>query len=110
LPAAFAQAKKRAMLHINDLTYRLGGRLLIDHATVALPTGARVGLVGRNGAGKTTLFRLIANEISPESGSISVPRQTRMGRVEQEAPGGAQTLIDFVLEADKERAALLVEA
>ena len=59
------------MLHINDLTYRLGERLLIDHATVALPTGARVGLVGRNGAGKTTLFRLIAEEISPESGAIS---------------------------------------
>jgi ATP-binding cassette, subfamily F, member 3 len=98
------------MLHINELTYRLGERLLIDRATVALPTGARVGLVGRNGAGKTTLFRLIANEISPESGSISVPRQTRMGRVEQEAPGGGQTLIDFVLEADKERAALLEEA
>src|SRR5579863_3966767 len=98
------------MLHINELTYRLGERLLIDNATVALPTGARVGLVGRNGAGKTTLFRLIANEISPESGSISVPKRTRMGRVEQEAPGGAQTLIDFVLEADKERAALLAEA
>ena len=31
------------MLHINDLTYRLGERMLIDHATVALPTGARVG-------------------------------------------------------------------
>src|SRR5450432_1287350 len=98
------------MLHINDLTYRLGERLLIDRATVALPTGARVGLVGRNGAGKTTLFRLIANEISPETGSISVPKLTRMGRVEQEAPGGTQTLIDFVLEADKERAALLEEA
>ena len=98
------------MLHINDLTYRLGERMLIDHATVALPTGARVGLVGRNGAGKTTLFRLIAGEISSETGSISIPRQTRMGRVEQEAPGGEQMLIDFVLEADKERAALLDEA
>jgi len=98
------------MLHINDLTYRLGERMLIDHATVALPTGARVGLVGRNGAGKTTLFRLIAGELSSETGSISIPRQTRMGRVEQEAPGGAETLIDFVLGADKERAALLDEA
>ncbi len=98
------------MLHINELTYRLGERLLIDRATVALPTGARVGLVGRNGAGKTTLFRLIANEISPESGSIAVPRRARMGRVEQEAPDGPQTLLDFVLEADRERAELLREA
>ncbi len=98
------------MLHINDLTYRLGERLLIDHATVALPTGSHVGLVGRNGAGKTTLFRLICGEISGESGSISIPRQTRIGRVEQEAPGGAQALIEFVLDADAERSALMGEA
>ncbi len=98
------------MLHINDLTYRLGERLLIDKATAALPTGAHVGLVGRNGAGKTTLFRLICGEISGESGSISIPRQTRIGRVEQEAPGGAQALIEFVLDADAERSALMGEA
>ena len=58
------------MLHINAITYRIGERLLIDSATAALPTGARVGLVGRNGAGKTTLFRLIRGEIEPEAGSI----------------------------------------
>jgi len=98
------------MLHIRDLTYRLGARLLIDHASAALPAGARVGLVGRNGVGKTTLFRLIAGEIAPESGSISLPKRVRLGRVEQEAPAGEQSLIDFVLEADKERAALLAEA
>ncbi len=51
------------MLHINDLSYRIGERLLIDHASVAIPTGAKVGLVGKNGAGKTTLFKLIAGEI-----------------------------------------------
>jgi ATP-binding cassette, subfamily F, member 3 len=98
------------MLHLNDLTYRLGARLLIDHATVALPAGARVGLVGRNGAGKTTLFRLIAGEIAPETGSINLPKRARFGRVEQEAPAGPQSLIDFVLAADKERAGLLAEA
>ncbi|MGZ5812715.1 MAG: ATP-binding cassette domain-containing protein, partial [Xanthobacteraceae bacterium] len=45
------------MLALTDLTYRIGGRTLLDHATVALPAGAHVGLVGRNGTGKTTLFR-----------------------------------------------------
>ena len=99
------------MLHINDLTYRLGERLLIDHATVALPTGARVGLVGRNGAGKTTLFRLIAGEIcAGERLHLHAQGRRGIGRVEQEAPGGPQTLIDFVLDADSERAALLAEA
>ncbi len=98
------------MLHVNGLTYRLGERLLIDNATVALPTGSRVGLVGRNGAGKTTLFRLIRGELSPEGGSVFTPKDARLGSVEQEAPGGAQALIDFVLEADVERASLFVEA
>ncbi len=98
------------MLHINDLIYRIGPRLLFDSATAALPDRARVGFVGRNGAGKTTLFRMIAGEIDPEGGSILLPRRARLGRVEQEAPGGPGTLIDFVLSADLERAALLAEA
>lgn len=91
------------MLTINDLTYRLGDRLLFDRAGVFLPGRARTGFVGRNGAGKTTLFRLIAGEISPETGSISLPTRTKLGRVEQEAPGGKTSLIDFVLSADVER-------
>jgi ATP-binding cassette subfamily F protein 3 len=98
------------MLTINDLTYRLGDRLLFDKAGVALPTRGRAGFVGRNGAGKTTLFRLIAGEIAPESGTISVPARSRLGRVEQEAPGGPTKLIDFVLAADLERASLLERA
>jgi ATP-binding cassette subfamily F protein 3 len=98
------------MLHINDLSYRIGPRLLIEHATVALPEGAKTGLVGRNGAGKTTLFRLITGEATPETGSIAVPRNTRIGQVAQEAPSGEESLIDVVLAADSERAALLAEA
>jgi ATP-binding cassette subfamily F protein 3 len=98
------------MLQVTDLTYRLGPRLLFDSASVLLPERARVGFVGRNGAGKTTLFRLIAGEISSEGGTIYIPRGAKMGRVEQEAPGGEGKLVDFVLAADVERAALLEEA
>lgn len=98
------------MLSISDLTFRLGARLIIDRATTALPNGARVGLVGRNGAGKSTLFRLITHEIAPEAGEISLPRNTRLGRVEQEAPAGAESILAFVLAADAERTALLHEA
>jgi ATP-binding cassette, subfamily F, member 3 len=98
------------MLHLNELTYRLGPRVLFDKATVALPERARIGFVGRNGAGKTTLFRMIAGDLSADSGAISLPKQMRLGRVEQEAPGGPTTLVDFVLAADIERAALLTEA
>ena len=98
------------MLQVTDLTYRLGPRHLFDSASVLLPERARVGFVGRNGAGKTTLFRLISGEISSEGGTIYIPRGARLGRVEQEAPGGDGKLVDFVLAADTERAALLDEA
>ena len=98
------------MLHINDLTYRIEGRLILDSATAAIPTGHKVGLVGRNGAGKTTLLRLLKAEIAPDDGSITTPKTARIGHVAQEAPGGDDSLIDWVLAADHERAALLEEA
>jgi ATP-binding cassette, subfamily F, member 3 len=98
------------MLHINDLSYRIEGRPLFDKATAGIPSGHKVGLVGRNGSGKTTLLRLIAGELSPDAGSINVPRATRIGAVAQEAPGGLVSLIDFVLAADQERTRLMAEA
>jgi ATP-binding cassette subfamily F protein 3 len=98
------------MLQISDLTYRLGPRLLFEGTSAMLPERSRVGLVGRNGAGKTTLFRLITGEIAPEGGTIVLPRRARLGEVEQEAPGGETSLLDFVLAADEERSALFAEA
>ena len=97
------------MLSISDLTYRIGDRLILDHAGAALPSRARVGLVGRNGAGKSTLFKLVQGEIASESGEVSMPRGVRIGAVAQEAPSGPETLVEVVLAADTERAALLAE-
>ena len=98
------------MLTLNDITYRLGERLLLDKASAFLPTGSRVGLVGRNGTGKTTLFRIITGDLSPEGGNVALPRGMRIGGVAQEAPGGPETLIEVVLAADTERATLMKEA
>ena len=48
------------MLLIRDLTFDSWGRRFFDHATVSLPVGAKVGLVGRNGVGKSTLSANLA--------------------------------------------------
>jgi len=98
------------MLHINGMTYRIGGRLLLEDATVAIPEGHKVGLVGRNGAGKSTLFRLILGELHSEAGSVSLPRHARIGTVAQEAPGGPESLIEMVMAGDSELTSLLSEA
>ena len=98
------------MLHINGLTYRIGGRLLLEEASVAVPEGHKVGIVGRNGVGKSTLFRLILGEIPAESGTVTLPRNAKIGTVAQEAPGGPESLIDTVLAGDAELSALTAEA
>ena len=99
-----------AMLVIDDLSVRIAGRPLIDHASAHIPTGARVGLVGRNGSGKSTLFRAIAGEIAAEHGSVQLSPRCRIGRLSQEAPDGPESLLEIVLRADEERIRLLAEA
>ena len=98
------------MISISDLTVRVAGRLLIENASVSIPDGMKAGLVGRNGAGKSTLFRVLTGALAPETGTVSLPKRARIGQVAQEAPGTEDPLIDIVLAADKERAALLAEA
>jgi ATP-binding cassette, subfamily F, member 3 len=98
------------MLNIANMTYRIGGRVLLEDASASLPTGHKVGLVGRNGTGKSTLLKLILNELNPESGEASIPRNARIGTVAQEAPGGKETLLEVVMAGDIERTQLLAEA
>jgi len=98
------------MLRLSDISYSVEGRPLFEGASVTIPTGHKVGLVGRNGAGKTTLFRLIRGELTLDGGDISVPERARIGGVAQEVPGNEVSLLNTVLAADTERAQLMTEA
>ena len=98
------------MLNITGITVRLGGRTIIDGATAKLPPKGRIGLIGRNGAGKTTLIRVLTDLLEPDSGTVEMPRGTRLGYIAQEAPAGLTTPFETVLAADTERAALLIES
>ncbi len=98
------------MLHINGLTLRVGARVLLQDATVALNKGERVGVVGRNGSGKSTLLKAIAGEFPIDGGAVSLPRGETVGLLRQHAPEGEESLLEVVLAADKERGALLAEA
>ena len=98
------------MLSLTDISYSVEGRPLLEAASANIPAGHKVGLVGRNGSGKTTLFRLIKGELALEGGVIGLPSRAKIGGVAQEVPSSDTSLLDTVLEADTERAALLAEA
>jgi len=98
------------MLTISGITVRLGGRVILDRATAAIPPRGKVGLIGRNGAGKSTLVKAIIGEIEPDEGEVEMPRQSRLGYIAQEAPAGTATPFETVLAADAERTSLLAEA
>jgi ATP-binding cassette subfamily F protein 3 len=94
------------MLTISDLTYKIGGRTILDDCSVSIMDNWRVGIVGLNGAGKSTLFKLISGDLKPDGGKISFSKSQRMGMVRQDIPETDTCLLDLVLEANEEMAEL----
>tara|TARA_R110002096_G_scaffold416576_1_gene619184 strand:- start:51617 stop:53515 length:1899 start_codon:yes stop_codon:yes gene_type:complete len=98
------------MLQISGLTYRIAGKLLLENASVTVPAGHKIGIVGRNGAGKTTLYKLILGELESDDGQIRIRKSAKVGQVAQEAPGGPETLLETVLASHAEMVSLQTEA
>jgi ATP-binding cassette subfamily F protein 3 len=71
------------VIKINQLSKSYFARELFADVNLQMNAGERLGLVGRNGHGKTTLFRLILGQEEPDSGEITIPRNYRIGHLEQ---------------------------
>ena len=72
------------MLKIQNLSFSIQGRPLFENASAVIPTGHKVGIVGRNGSGKTSLFRLIRGEWGPTQVKLII-LHFRVGGVDQKA-------------------------
>jgi ATP-binding cassette subfamily F protein 3 len=94
------------MLRIENLVFDAWGRRFFDSASVAIPSGMKVGLIGRNGVGKSTLFKLVVGDLVPLSGEILLPKAAQIGSVDQEHPATPTSLLDTILAADTRREAL----
>ncbi|MDC9701777.1 MAG: ATP-binding cassette domain-containing protein [Alphaproteobacteria bacterium] len=98
------------MLHIENITYRIAGRILLNQATVTINEGIKAAIVGRNGTGKTTLLRIINGDLQTETGSIRLRKNVKKGSIAQITQGDEISPIETVLTADTEREALFAEA
>lgn len=75
-----------ALLSVSDLSMRLGGPQLLDGVSFSIERGERVCLLGRNGDGKSTLLNILAGDLSPDAGTISMSRNTIVAMLPQVVP------------------------
>jgi ATP-binding cassette subfamily F protein 3 len=72
------------LLTATNIFVQYGDRVLLDHINLVIKNKDKVGLVGRNGAGKSTLLKILASEISPHEGTITMPAEGTMAFLHQE--------------------------
>ncbi|ACL24543.1 ABC-F family ATP-binding cassette domain-containing protein [Chloroflexus aggregans] len=72
------------LLNANNLSKYYGAELIFHEVSFQIARGEKVAIVGMNGAGKSTLLRIIAGHETPDSGSLSLARGTRVAYLAQE--------------------------
>jgi len=82
------------MIQFDRVGLSFSGHILFQDASFTLQKGERCGLVGRNGSGKSTLFRIINGEMEPDKGAISIPKNYRIGYLQQHIHFTKPTLIE----------------
>jgi ATP-binding cassette subfamily F protein 3 len=88
------------MIKLSNISLQLGGKPLLDQATVSINPGERIAVIGANGTGKSTLFRVLQGDISVDQGECQVPGGWRLSHMAQEITEVDRTALDFVLDGD----------
>lgn len=71
------------VIEMNNVSKQFGNRQLFENVSFSLPRSGIIGIIGPNGAGKTTLFRLILNQLEPDSGSVEIGDSVKISYVDQ---------------------------
>ena len=97
------------MIFFTDLILKRGLNTLLENTSATIHTGQKVGLVGKNGCGKSSLFALLKNELQPEGGEVSLPKNWAISWVNQETPALDISAIDYVIQGDREYTQLMAQ-
>jgi ATP-binding cassette subfamily F protein 3 len=73
------------LLSVNAVSKAFVMKTVLNNVTLTLQLGQRMGLVGVNGSGKSTLLKIIAGEMQPDSGSVTLMKGARVGVLTQHA-------------------------
>jgi ATP-binding cassette subfamily F protein 3 len=95
------------MLNLTDVSLRRGPRVLLQDVNLTLHRGQKVGIVGRNGSGKSSLFELVLGHLSTDKGSLTLDSTMTISHVAQELPAGDFTALNYVLDGDSRRSAIM---
>ncbi|HOP64165.1 MAG TPA: ABC-F family ATP-binding cassette domain-containing protein [Spirochaetota bacterium] len=82
------------MISFTGVSKSYGGQVLFDDMSLSVNRGERLGLVGRNGHGKSTLFQMALGNVEPDSGIVQVPKNYKIGHLEQHLHFTKPTVID----------------
>jgi ATP-binding cassette subfamily F protein 3 len=73
----------KTMIQLNNISKHFGLQVLFEDLSLLVGKRERIGFVGRNGSGKSTLFKIILNEITPDSGEVVIPKGYKIGALDQ---------------------------
>jgi ATP-binding cassette, subfamily F, member 3 len=95
------------MLAVSNISKAFGEQVLFSGVTFNVGARDRVAVIGPNGSGKTTLFEILVGNLSPDSGTISMRKDTTIGYAKQEiTPFSYERLLDHVAHASNKIAGM----
>ena len=95
------------MLNVLNISKSYGAQILFAAVTFNIGARDRIAIIGPNGSGKTTLFEILAGNVIPDSGSITMRKDITIGYSKQEiTPFSQEKLLDNVVRASTKIAGL----
>lgn len=97
------------MITLRNITLRRGKQVLLEQVNWTIYSQQRIGIIGANGSGKSSLFAMLLQDLQPDLGDMTFPKQLKLAHVAQETPAYSQSALAFVLDGDAELRSLEAE-